>query len=116
MTRSAIGDQTFKSAFADAMLERLDGSLLSPLSTGTTGTGQADPTSVLLFATTASDISRQVGRAVDVLIGLLSGRGGKHRHFAILLRFGVKSCLMCSWNTGSAAFGCSSTGSSAWEG
>lgn len=73
------GDQTFKSTFADAMLERLDGSLLSPISTGAAGAGQVDPTSVLLFATTAGDVTRQVGRAVDVLISLLSGRGGKHR-------------------------------------
>jgi hypothetical protein len=78
----------FRSAFADTMLERLeasgDGSLISPITGGATHSlntsatmAPADPTMVLLFATTASDITGEAQRAVDVLLGLLAGRGGE---------------------------------------
>ncbi|CAE6464863.1 unnamed protein product [Rhizoctonia solani] len=89
------GDQAFRSAFADTLLEKLErdldtSSLISPLApvagpSSETGQGptpassignKVDPTIILLFATTAIGVPSQPRRAVEILIGLLSGRGG----------------------------------------
>ncbi|CAE6439876.1 unnamed protein product [Rhizoctonia solani] len=88
------GDQAFRSAFADTLLERLQrdldtSSLISPLAPvagpsteagktptlGSSGGNNTDPTVVLLFATTAIYVSVQPRAAVEVLLSLLSGSG-----------------------------------------
>ncbi|CUA77306.1 AP-4 complex subunit epsilon-1 [Rhizoctonia solani] len=86
------GDQTFRSTFADTLLERLEryldtSSLISPLApvagpsaepgrTPTSGNkALVDPTDILLLATTAIYVSSKPRRAVEMLLSLLSGRG-----------------------------------------
>ncbi|KDN46725.1 hypothetical protein RSAG8_04105, partial [Rhizoctonia solani AG-8 WAC10335] len=88
------GDLAFRSAFADTLLEKIErdldtSSLISPLAPAagpSTEAGQAptpgsisgskvDPTIILLFATTAIDVSSKTRRAVEVLLSLLPGRG-----------------------------------------
>ncbi|CAE7117862.1 unnamed protein product [Rhizoctonia solani] len=87
-------DQAFRSAFADTLLEKLKrdldtSSLISPLAPvagPSTESRQApgpenirgskaDPTTILLFATTAIDVSAKPRRAIEVLLSLLPGRG-----------------------------------------
>ncbi|KAH7319559.1 hypothetical protein B0J17DRAFT_299663 [Rhizoctonia solani] len=88
------GDQPFRSAFADTLLERLQrdldtSSLISPLAPvagpsteggkrpalGSSGANNVDPTTLLLFATTAIDVSAKPRAAVEVLLSLLPGSG-----------------------------------------
>ncbi|CAE6384734.1 unnamed protein product, partial [Rhizoctonia solani] len=83
------GDQAFRSAFGDALIEKLErdldsGSLISSLAQAvgpSSESGQtailgskADPTIILLFATTAIDISKP-RRGIEILLSLLVGRG-----------------------------------------
>ncbi|KAJ1305663.1 hypothetical protein OPQ81_000658 [Rhizoctonia solani] len=88
------GDQAFRSAFADTLLDKLEreldtSSLISPLAPvagpsseagqtptpGSSAGNKVDPTIILLFATTAIDVSSKSRRATEVLLSLLPGRG-----------------------------------------
>ncbi|KAG9083742.1 hypothetical protein FS749_005774 [Ceratobasidium sp. UAMH 11750] len=88
-------DQVFRSAFADAMLERitrLPVSLTSPIALGSpsASTGATpialvtNPTTILLFATTAYDITAGVRQAVDMLLRLLDGKGAGMQEVLLL--------------------------------
>ncbi|KAG8685497.1 hypothetical protein FRC08_013078, partial [Ceratobasidium sp. 394] len=88
-------DQFFRSAFADAMLERitrLPVSLTSPIALGSpsASTGATpialvtNPTTILLFATTSNDITGGVRQAVDGLLGLLDGKGAGMQEVLLL--------------------------------
>jgi hypothetical protein len=121
-----IGDQAFRSAFADGMLERLERrsgggsvSLISPIAPPASGSspslgrpssslsdhggGKIDPTTILLFATTAIDVSAEPRRAVEVLLSILPGRGGEYNptvicwsisHYPLVLAAGIQEVLL----------------------
>ncbi|KEP46731.1 adaptin amino-terminal region protein [Rhizoctonia solani 123E] len=94
------GDQAFRSAFADTLLEKIvrdldTTSLVSPLAPATgpsTEAGQAlkldvgrvDPTIILLFATTVIDVSSKPRRAIEALLSLLPGRGAGIQEVVLL--------------------------------
>ncbi|KAG8796563.1 hypothetical protein FRC12_019070 [Ceratobasidium sp. 428] len=89
-------DQTFRSAFADAMLQRAgrsrDTSLVSPITPGSPSSStekgptisSTDPTTTLLFAITSNDITLGAARAVELLLGLLDGRGSGMQEVLLL--------------------------------
>ncbi|KAG9118501.1 hypothetical protein FRC07_006954, partial [Ceratobasidium sp. 392] len=90
------GDHAFRSAFADALLRRVresrDTSLVSPIAAGspsgfkeaTTTIPPVDPTTILLFATTSNDTTTGVQGTVDILLGLLDGRGSGMQEVLLL--------------------------------
>ncbi|KAG9076469.1 hypothetical protein FRC06_009488, partial [Ceratobasidium sp. 370] len=82
-------DQNFRSAFADAMLERIGRSpvaLGSPSGSTEMGTiiRPTNSTTILLFATTSNDITIGVRRAVDMLLRLLDGKGAGMQEVLLL--------------------------------
>ncbi|QRV93613.1 adaptin amino-terminal region protein [Ceratobasidium sp. AG-Ba] len=89
-------DQGFRSAFADEMLQRIEKSRSMPLfssptvgassngSHDNTNTSSIDPTTILLFATTASDTSVHAKKSLDTLLGLLDGRGAGMQEVLLL--------------------------------
>ncbi|KAG8768188.1 hypothetical protein FRC12_005723 [Ceratobasidium sp. 428] len=89
-------DQAFRSAFADAMLQNIrrsrDTSLVSPITPGSPSSSiekdsaisPTDSTTILLFATTSNDITLGAARAVELLLGLLDGRGSGMQEVLLL--------------------------------
>ncbi|KAG8735841.1 hypothetical protein FRC10_010089 [Ceratobasidium sp. 414] len=88
-------DQAFRSGFANEMLERIGRSpisLPSPFAIGSSSASAetsstllaTNSTAILLFATTSNDITTSARRAVDVLLGLLNGKGAGMQEVLLL--------------------------------